>query len=94
MILSRTVILSTVRVGAKNMIQLPCYGICVTLGENGSGRISSDLHDHGDTADVHEAWNAIESLILAHACAGIDITTPAYVEGVETAINSVFQNLL
>lgn len=30
------------------------------------------------------AIDALESLILAHAGAGIDITTPAYIEGIET----------
>lgn len=35
------------------------------------------------------AIDAVESLILAHACAGIDIMSPAYVEGVETAIEAI-----
>lgn len=30
------------------------------------------------------AIDAIESLVMAHAVAGIDITTPAYIEGIET----------
>ena len=33
--------------------------------------------------------NGIESVILAHACAGIDIESPAYLEGIETAINAI-----
>lgn len=31
------------------------------------------------------AVDAIESIILGHACAGIDIESPAYIEGIETA---------
>ena len=34
----------------------------------------------------------IESIILAHAIAGIDIEEPAYLEGIETAID-VFNNI-
>lgn len=33
--------------------------------------------------------DAIESLILAHAVAGVDVTTPAYIEGIETAIDKI-----
>jgi len=32
------------------------------------------------------AMDALESMILGHACAGIDITTPAYIEGIESAV--------
>lgn len=32
--------------------------------------------------------DALESILLAHACAGIDVTSPAYVDGLETAINA------
>lgn len=30
----------------------------------------------------------VQSLILAHHCAGINVTSPAYIEGVETALQS------
>ncbi len=33
----------------------------------------------------NDMMDALESMILAHAQAGIDITTPAYLEGIETA---------
>jgi hypothetical protein len=29
---------------------------------------------------------SIEDLVLAHACAGIDVARPAYLEGIETAV--------
>jgi len=32
--------------------------------------------------------DAIESLVLAHATVGIDVTTPAYIEGIETAVDA------
>lgn len=76
-------------------IKLPCFGIVVNV-ENGSGSITStDLKtEHNDKED--ELYNAsidgIESMILAHACAGIDINTPEYIEGIETAVNACANN--
>ena len=35
------------------------------------------------------AVDGIEALILAHACAGIDITTAAYKEGIAVAVNEI-----
>jgi hypothetical protein len=71
-------------------IKLPSFGIVVTLTGDGGGAISSDLHED------HELYNAgvdgVEALILAHACAGIDITTPAYLEGIETAVDAIANN--
>ena len=60
------------------------------------GWISSDLHEDSLDTTKEEIKNcgkynamidAIESIILAHAIAGIDITTPAYLEGIETAVD-------
>jgi len=39
------------------------------------------------------AAEAIESLILSHAVAGIDVESPAYIEGIETSLNAVTNNL-
>ena len=33
--------------------------------------------------------DGLESLILAHACAGVDVESPAYVEGIETAVEAI-----
>ncbi len=38
------------------------------------------------------AMDGIESMILAHATAGIDVETPAYLEGIETAIDACGNN--
>lgn len=83
--------------------RLPCYGIVVDVDDDikmgASGTIISDLHenyseDDPEKADIIEyntMVNGIESMILAHACAGIDISTPAYIEGIETAIDACAQ---
>ena len=85
-------------------IKLPCYNIVVELGDLAGGCISSDLVPEGDQhvvvgsdEDLEElrnlaGLNAIESMILAHACAGIDIESPAYLEGIETAVDAVLNN--
>jgi hypothetical protein len=82
---------------AGRTIRLPCYGITVTLvRENdedkpGSGSITSDLHAAGTASNrqFNAAIDGLESLILAHACAGVDVESPAYVEGVETAVEAI-----
>jgi len=78
-------------------IQLPCYGITLTLArengveEPGSGSIVSDLREP-DTAtnrQYNAAIDGLEALILAHACAGVDVESPAYLEGIETAVDAI-----
>lgn len=75
------------------IITLPIYGIIVTFFVGGSATIKSDLHD-GTAQTIHAqydaAMNAVESMILAHAVAGIDIESPAYLEGIETAVDKIF----
>jgi hypothetical protein len=79
-------------------IRLPCFGITLqmarsnTTAKPGSGTITSDLKEPARTAAdrfYNAAMDGLESLILAHACAGIDVTTPAYVEGIETAVEAI-----
>ena len=78
-------------------IQLPCYGITLTLArengveEPGSGSIVSDLREPETAANrqYNAAIDGLESLILAHACAGVDVESPAYVEGIETAVDAI-----
>jgi hypothetical protein len=78
----------------EKTIDLPCFGITVTLEGGHQGTITSELSDTEGEIDpddilvmeLNASINAIESMILAHAIAGIDITTPAYIEGIETAV--------
>jgi len=60
------------------------------------GVIDSDLHaenanenERDYNADYEVSIDAIESMILAHACAGVDISSPAYIEGIETAVDRI-----
>jgi hypothetical protein len=79
-------------------IQLPCFGMTVRLDRPnaaktpGAGIIVSDLKGPGKTTAqrlFNAAIDGLESLILAHACAGVDIESPAYVEGIETAVDAI-----
>jgi hypothetical protein len=78
----------------KKTIKTGVYGITVELSwskeDEVSGTITSDLHDgEGQSAEYKAAIDGLESLILAHACAGIDITSPAYLEGIEVAVMAI-----
>lgn len=65
------------------------YGVIVegTLKDD----FSIDNYKCGNTtadAVFNGMMDALESILLAHACVGIDVTSPAYIEGLETAINA------
>ena len=87
------------------IIKLPCHGIVLNLRENGGSGISSSLcryfelpnevdrADCCNTAALETAVDVIESLVLAHACAGVDVQTPAYVKGIETTVEALANNL-
>lgn len=86
-------------------IKLPCFGIVITLCEKAdAGTITSDMHEPADPKviggsdedmahDRYEAAiNGIESLILAHAVACLDVQASAYVEGIKTAVEAIGNN--
>ena len=78
-------------------LSLPCFGmkLRLVLGadlRSCGGTIASDLKGPGQTAaqrQYNAAVNGLEALILAHACAGLDVVSPAYLEGIETAVEAI-----
>jgi hypothetical protein len=79
-------------------IRLPCYGLTIRLDRQnadqapGCGMITSELKSPGRTITerlFNAAIDGLESVILAHACAGINVASPAYVEGIETAVDAI-----
>jgi hypothetical protein len=56
------------------------------LNGSGSGAIDSDL-------PRCESSDAVESLVLAHACAGLDVRDARYQAGLETALEAIDNNL-
>jgi hypothetical protein len=74
-----------------------CFGIIITYKPDniGCANITSNMRApiHPGNDEFNAAAASIESLVLAHFCAGIDVSTPAYLEGIDTAYNAVCQNL-
>lgn len=74
-------------------IRLPVYEIVVQLDNDGGGSIECNdiLLDNGDinSSPYSAGISAILNMVLDHACAGVDISTPAYLQGLETAIDVV-----
>ena len=83
-------------------ITLPCHGIIIKLdgaeeADGGTrydgGTIQSALTADGNKLDI-ECVHTLESMILAHACAGVAVESPAYLEGIETAVDALFNRCL
>ena len=59
-----------------------------------AGNISSNLRLSDD--NCNSEWNrsidALESLILAHACAGLDVSSDQYIKGIETSLEAIANN--
>ena len=73
------------------------FQITVTPGGPGAGTISSTLCEPTGVVDSDGyvgAVHAIESMVLAHHCAGVDIADPKYVQGIADAIDACVDHLL
>jgi hypothetical protein len=66
------------------------YDITVQLYPEGVGYISSRLYKDKHTTKTQE--DLLESLIVAHACEGIDIESPAYVQGLRSCLEALANN--
>ena len=59
-----------------------------------SGRVISSGHSlAADDDRLDAAMDGVESLVLAHACAGIDVQNPRYAEGIRTCMDACASNL-
>jgi hypothetical protein len=74
------------------------YGIVIEVGDNKFGKLiesklSEELIDDTEDASIQEQSkaqaDALESLVLAHACSGIDVSSDAYVEGLDTCLEAI-----
>lgn len=76
-------------------IKIGQYKIIVDISGK-FGRISSNLKDDCEVPDNEcigcAAIDGLESLILGHACAGIDVTSAKYVEGIKSALEGIGNN--
>jgi hypothetical protein len=65
--------------------------ITLVLDDKGGGTICSTLR----TATCANIFvDSLESLVLAHACAGVDVQAQAYVQGIEDAYTACANHCL
>jgi len=79
------------------------YGITVKVPDVGASSIVSELATHfigvyqnaatKPDDDLIGMVDAIEALILGHASAGIDVSSPAYVIGLRSALDAIANNV-
>ena len=84
-------------------ITLPIFNIVLNLQESQedrlwySGTISSNLHETNhegiETCFYNDQIDIIEAMILAHACAGIDVTNESYLNGIQTVVDKIQNDL-
>lgn len=74
-----------------------CEMECMEYQEHCSDRdmdCQIEKQKEGQEFRLHRAAaHAVESMVLAHWCAGVDVTTPAYKEGIETTFDALTNNL-
>jgi hypothetical protein len=59
------------------------------------GRLESAMHD--DMLPERDPWNVamdtLEAILLAHSCAGIDVTGQVYADGLSVAVDAIANHL-
>lgn len=81
-----------------SQFKLEVYGVTFSINNQVPYLITSNLRD-GEKEDYGEekfegACDAVESLILAHVRAGVDVRSKAYKEGLATTLEAIMNNLL
>lgn len=85
----------------NRVIELPVFGILLTLRENEdgelSGSIASDLHERENglvlDTDYNVGVDALESFILACACAGVEVESTQFLQAIEETVEALSNNL-
>ena len=70
-------------------IYLPFYDTHIILKDK-DGSITSTLREGVNEPEFLIGLDVLESVILSHACAGIDVSSPAYLKGLETTIEALY----
>lgn len=76
--------------------------VTINVTEDGVGTIESNLHDscwcgleycgHEDSPkQLNTAIDGIESFLLALACAGVEVHSPAFTDALTTALDAISQ---
>ena len=77
--------------------RLKRLGIVVELSDSAGAILQSPLkdgHEDGDQEELLAALDAVESVILGHACAGVDVESLAYQAGIEAALEAIANHLV
>ena len=98
-----------IRFGGGNIVSESLKEICEHCGDSAcdfdcpdalewsSDRDTDICQEKNEQLAEHRHYNyacdAILSMVLAHAVAGIKIETPAYIEGLETALDAIGNNI-
>lgn len=80
---------------ATKRIDFGGHYIEIELDGEGSGNLTSNLKDviSLDLINGYElAIDGLEALVLAQACAGIDVTTKEYARALEVAVEAISNN--
>ena len=75
----------------KYKLETSAGEIRITVND-GSGRMHSEIPRDREDDEYDAMLDGIEALILAHACAGINVEEDSYVEGVESALQGIANN--
>lgn len=85
------------RMNSLEKLELGCFGVVITgskCDENIGATISSNMKE--DNTPENKGFNlsvdALESLILSHYSAGVDVSCPKYLQGIETALDALGNN--
>jgi len=72
-------------------IELPVYGITINVANRDGSISSSGLQDDAASPEYRAAVDGLLSLILGHACAGINVRSPVYLEGIEVGMDHIWK---
>lgn len=84
-----------IKPGVPVVLKVHGHTIEVLVRESGSAEIKSDLpvvEAGKDEEAYNSAVDGLESLILAHACSGVNIADARYIEGIRSAVEAIAQN--
>ena len=91
------IIQSTLQETCPYCTNLACNGNCEEwmelIRQSSEARREKIIVDMNDFIAYRFGVHALESLILGHAVAGVDITDLTYIQGIETAVDALGNNI-
>jgi hypothetical protein len=71
--------------------EIPRFGITITHDKEGGTIQSDDLLDKSRSPEWLMAMDGLLNLVLGHACAGIDVRFSVYQDGINSALNRLYE---